>query len=514
MPDSLDTDNPTDPDMQTRQAGPDAIWDSPGGADSAAQAPSDDPSGDPGYQAALEAASASGPGAKQVRDAANEVSESLIAYRFAEAVRLANGDSLWRCLSDDWRTCRRWRKGKGWLSGADARTASVNELDGLIVGICAEHDSSAGRWAAMAKVRASLSLAAAYPGILTPPEQWNADADYLGLPGARKVNLETGRVEDMHAADLIDMRAAVEPDAACPIPNFLQVVDHMSGGDEELRNFYKLALGYSLFGHNREEIAFFWYGEGNSGKTSLLQAVKRTLGDYGGDMNRETLEGDARQHLTFLNKLRGKRIAVTGELEGEPLNAARFKSLTGGDPIEANAMRQDPELLHFQAVIHGMANPDCLPSLRRVGEDIRRRICIIPAGEEVPKPKRDIAVKAAMLGKEQPGILQWLIDGAVEYSALEQDQRRSGLARPAAVHAVTERYFADASPVARWVHERCRRDGEAGATELYADFGLWWRDMRLKGSPVSLTEFGRTLTGLGFGKRSSNGIKRTGISLQ
>ena len=440
--------------------------------------------------------------------AANEISESLFAFRFAELTVMANGQRLWRCLTDDWRTCRQWQAGEGWLSGPEARTLAINEMDALIIGECQAAKASAGKWATRKANAAALALAAAYPGVLTLADKWNADADALGLPGARKVHLPTGQIDEMRAADLIDCRAAVMPDRDCPMPNFERVLAHMSGGDDDLAAFYQLALGGSLYGHNEREVAFFWHGDAASGKNTLLLAVLAASGDYGGRINRETLEGDGRQHLTFLNALRGKRLAVTGELEGEDLRAARFKALVGGDELMANAMRQDPTPFQCKATIHAMANPDCLPSLRRIDEAMRRRIVIVPAGESVPEAERDPAVKAGILAAELPGVLAWLLDGAAASIA--------GLDRPRAVVEATERYFAEASPVARWVSERCEQGAfEATATELYADFALWWKEVRLPRNPLSMQAFGRALTGLGFERRKTEGrIVRAGIRLQ
>ena len=439
--------------------------------------------------------------------AANEISESLFAYRFAALTLLDNGQRVWRCLTDDWRTCRQWQAGEGWLSGPEARTRAINQMDGLIITECQTRQASAGRWATRKTNAAALALAASYSGVLTPADKWNTDAETLGLPGARKVHLPTGQIEEMRAADLIDCRAAVMPDRDCPTPNFNRVLAHMSGGDEDLAAFYQLALGGSLYGHNKWEVAFFWYGDAASGKNTLLLAALAAVGDYGGRVNRETLEGDGRQHLTFLNALRGKRLAVTGELEGEDLHAARFKALVGGDELMANAMRQDPTPFQCKATINAMANPDCLPSLRRIDEAIHRRVVIVPAGESVPEAERDPAVKAGILANELPGVMAWLLDGAAASVA--------GLTRPRAVAEATERYFAEASPVARWVNERCER-GEFTTltTELYADLGQWWRDMKLSRQPPSLTAFGRSLSGLRFDAMKVRGQRgRTGLRI-
>ena len=63
-----------------------------------------------------------------------------------------------------------------------------------------------------------------------------------------------------------------------------------SGGLEDLRDYLQRALGYSLTGKTGEKVFFFCYGaEGNNGKSTLLEAVKYFMGDYGLAVATETV---------------------------------------------------------------------------------------------------------------------------------------------------------------------------------------------------------------------------------
>ena len=55
---------------------------------------------------------------------------------------------------------------------------------------------------------------------------------------------------------------------------------------------------------------------------------------------------------------------------------------------------------------------------------------------------------AEKLKAEWPGILQWAIDGCLEW-------QKQGLAPPAAVRTATDEYLADEDSVARWLEECC-----------------------------------------------------------
>ena len=193
------------------------------------------------------------------------------------------------------------------------------------------------------RIAGSLRLAASLPMILTPHEQWDADAYSLGLPDAKKVDLRTGKITAQKRDELISKRTTIAPDASCSTPYLHRVLDHLCGGDLELRTFYLTILGASLFGHNADEYAYFWLGGGGSGKSTLLSAAAETLGEYSTALNRQTLEGGGSQHLTFVASLVGCRMAIVAELEGEDLSVGRFKALTGGDKIASQSYATRPD---------------------------------------------------------------------------------------------------------------------------------------------------------------------------
>ena len=467
-----------------------------------------------------EAAPADKPKKAPVRRA--ELSETRFAYEFYDYwTHRGFGPFNWRCETSDWRTGRFWfdlqgpGHGVGWVDGDEAIAHMRAHMVALIESLCAEEPGeeirkrSCAKWCAANRVSGALTIANSLPGIITRPDRWDANPDTLGAPDLGTARLRLGDVTTQNRDELISKCLAVRPDPDCPTPALDCVLDHMSGGNRALRDFYQLALGMSLYGHNAEERAFFWHGEGASGKSTLLSAVLAALGGYGARLNRETLEGERSQHLTFLASLIGARIAVVAELEGEDLKTGRFKALVGGDEMMVNRMRRDPVTFRCVATIHAMANPDCLPQLRVVDESIRRRIVVIPAGASVPAAERDPDIKRRMMGEELPGIMQWLIDGAKRYAV-------NGFAMPEAVTDATSRFFAEASPIGRWIGERCETGPHrTPATDLYLDFNAWYREMGFRRTRPSMTAWGRTLTGLGYDKVKSHGaIMRDGLRLR
>ena len=391
----------------------------------------------------------------------------------------------------------------GWVGGAHAQTVAVHSMSNTF-----QAEQAPARLRSASRISGALRLAVATPGILTTNERWDADAYSLGLPNAQKVDIRTGKTLAQHRDDLISLNTSVAPDPDCPTPYLNRVLDHLCGGDPELRQFYLTILGLSVIGDNLHGKAFFWVGGGGSGKSTLLSAAKLALGDYATALNRQTLEGTSGQHMTFVASLMGARMAVVAELEGEDLNVARFKALTGQDSLQVNRMRRDPVDFTSSATMHVAANPDHLPRIKIVDDAIRRRVLMVPAGATLPDDQQDPEVKRAMLGDEQPGILAALITAAHKFYL------DGHLLLPKPVKDATADYFKAADPVGRWIDERCVDfDGKTEATMLYRNFADWWKSTGQTGTVISMTSWGRAMTKLGFPTRKSGVNFRQGIRI-
>jgi phage/plasmid-associated DNA primase len=67
------------------------------------------------------------------------------------------------------------------------------------------------------------------------------------------------------------------PEAECP--RWRQFLFEVFDGDEELIEFLKRAVGYSLTGDSREHVLFVCHGPGCNGKTTFIETLKRLAGD-------------------------------------------------------------------------------------------------------------------------------------------------------------------------------------------------------------------------------------------
>jgi len=293
---------------------------------------------------------------------------------------------------------------------------------------------------------------------------WDADPWLLNTPGGI-VDLRTGKAGPSDPTKYITKITAVAPGGDCP--SWLAFLDQIMAGDKELIAYLQRVFGYSLTGSTSEHALFFCYGTGANGKGVLIGAVAGIMQDYATTAPMETFTAtNTDRHPTDLAGLRGARLVSSQETEeGRRWAEAKIKALTGGDRISARFMRQDffeynPQ---FKLLIAGNHKP----GLRGVDEAIRRRLNLIPFTVTIPAAARDRQLPEK-LQAEWPGILQWGIDGCLEW-------QRVGLAPPASVRQATDEYLAEEDALGLWIEERCAQDPAYAElkSELFADWRQW-----------------------------------------
>jgi len=399
--------------------------------------------------------------------------------------------------SGELRHCAAWSK---WLryDGRVWKVEPTNLARSLAKGLCqqaaaARTDAEARRIASAKTVAGVQTLAAADRRIAATVEQWDADPWLLNTPDG-VIDLRTGQTRWNRPDDHMAKITACGAGGKCP--QWLGFLSTTFSGDRDLIAYVQRVAGYSLTGSTRAQAMFFGYGTGGNGKSVLLDTIAGILGDYAITAPIETFTaspGD--RHPTELAMLHGARLVTAIETEeGRRWAESRIKALTGGDRIAARFMRQDffefkPQ---FKLVIAGNHKP----ALRTVDEAIRRRFNLIPFSVTIPAEDRD-PMLAKRLQSEWPGILQWAIDGCIEW-------QERGLCPPEAVTKATAGYLAAEDAIGAWMEERCEIDANASqfSSQLYAS---WKGYAEGAGEAVGpLKTFRGTLESRGFSSKHTN----------
>ena len=313
-------------------------------------------------------------------------------------------------------------------------------------------------------VAAVVQMARSDHRLVSTVEAWDADPWLLNTPKG-VIDLRTGIMREHRAEDYLTRVTVVAPgNRECPI--WHAFLDRVAGG-KALQQYLQRVCGYALTGSTREHALFFLWGTGANGKGTFMNAITGILADFHRIAPIETFTASYNdRHPTDLAGLMGARLVTANETEeGRRWAEAKVKMLTGGDKITARFMRQDffDYMPQFKLMIAGNHKP----GLRAVDEAIRRRFNLIPFTVTIPPEERDPDL-GEKLKAELPGIMQWMIDGCLDW-------QKQGLAPPEAVTAATDAYMEAQDAIGAWVEEACESDPQAKekAGDLYASWKAW-----------------------------------------
>lgn len=323
-------------------------------------------------------------------------------------------------------------------------------------------------------------------------DRFDRDDWLINTPGGA-IDLKAGSGLRPHRReDFCTRITACSPDWQCPIPLWLGLLDFVSGGDGDFIAYLQRALGYSMTGSTREQCMFFAHGRGNNGKSALLSTVAGILGNYAATAGMRTFTvSKTERHSEEWAVMRDARMVLASENDRDTkLPVSVIKQITGGERISARLMRENSEewLPHFKCWLAGNNQPE-LPDADFA---MRRRIQMIPFRHVLTDIDKDFVERVE---PEWPGILAWMIDGALRY--LDE-----GLRPPPVVVEDTAEYFAEQDVLQAFLDAECDCDPLATISTpsavLFARFKSWARDYGSDGEITSTTKLTQSLKKKGF----------------
>ncbi|WP_460449610.1 phage/plasmid primase, P4 family [Alsobacter sp. SYSU BS001988] len=330
---------------------------------------------------------------------------------------------------------------------------------------------------------------------------WDVDPFLLGTPGGT-VDLKTGMLRLADPQDGITKVTSVAPAPTAECPGWTAFLHEALGGDAEVIRFLQQFSGYCLTGVTREQTLLFLHGPGGNGKSVFQEVLISVLHEYAATAPMTAFTASAHEkHPTDLAMLDGPRLVTASETEvGRAWDEARIKQLTGGDRIRARFMREN--FFEFTPKFKLIVAGNHQPRLRVVDDAARRRFAIVPFIVTPTVVDQHLTEK---LKQEAPGILRWMIDGALDWQT-------SGLLRPASVTSATETYFADQDVFGSWIGECCEI-GDEGYTARSRELRMSYE--QFSESEVSARTFASRLQSRGFAEhRFSDARGFRGIRLK
>jgi putative DNA primase/helicase len=358
------------------------------------------------------------------------------------------------------------------------------------------------------RVEAALYFAQSEKPISDAGEGWDEDPWLLGCPNG-VVDLRTGALRPGRPDDRIILCTGVRFDPTATAPRWERFLSEIFTADVDLINWLHRALGYSVTGDTREQIVLLLHGAGSNGKSVFCAAVRSALGDYAFNTPFTTVELHQRAPIpNDVAALACRRFVTAAETnEGARLNEARVKALSGGDPTTARFLNQ--EFFTFQPMLKLWLAVNHLPRVHDLSHGFWRRVRTIPFHRQFTGDEQDKTL-VAKLTSEAPGILAWIVRGAVEW------QRRGLEPVPGPVLHATSAYKEESDPLSEFLQERCviADNAVAAAGELYKAYAGWAEQRGLgKDERLGSRTFGERMTERFQRKHGEGGKRYRGVGL-
>jgi putative DNA primase/helicase len=389
----------------------------------------------------------------------------------------------------------RWMKAIARRVTSDALAIEDEKECHAAVNLARRGESSAG-------VSGALTLAGTEKEVVVTPDDLDADPFMLNCPNGT-IDLRTGELHEHDAGDLITKmtRGAYDPAASGRV--FCEFLARVQP-DEAMRDYLSRLVGHGLVGQVVEHLLQIHCGEGANGKSTFINSISATLGDYAAPADPELLTArtfDA--HPTGVADLFGLRLAILHEADkGRRLAEGTVKRLTGGDRVKARRMRED--FWSFDPSHSFVMLTNHKPVISGNDEGIWRRIRLIPWEVVIPTRERDEHL-GDRLALELDYVLTWLVRGCLAW-------REHGLADPTPVTRATRAYRAESDALGRFLAELTVNHGTVRSSDLFAAWSKWCAGEGEESG--TQTAFSTTLTNRGYDKkRTETGAFWTGLGL-
>jgi len=268
---------------------------------------------------------------------------------------------------------------------------------------------------------------------------------------------------------------------------------------DDLGYFQKLC-GSVLLGDTPEKAVWFFWGEPDSGKTTMIELLRKTLGDYACARSPDIFKS---VHLNpALATALSMRLMAVHEMGDNEINCPLFKTLSGGDQVAVEMKGQNniiTDVPQFTVIV----DTNTIPRVPNEDLAFRNRLRVIrfrhkatdwEKGKEGKKAQQELYE----FGRE--ACLAWLVEGASRYVTEGLDPV------PDEIRLATTEFTSQLSDISVFVEEcLVKKEGEFTRNEdikAYLEAWLLRNNLDLRGWTQS--KITQRLKDMGY----TNGVKK------
>ena len=302
----------------------------------------------------------------------------------------------------------------------------------------------------------------------------------------------------------------LDPDAQCP--RFINELLRAALDENDIDLLQRWA-GSVLLGNNSAQRILLLIGTPNGGKSTLIEIIEKVIGE-------QNVAQIRTKHLNKqfeLYKFLGKTLLTGKDVGGEFLSeegAEVLKALVGNDLLDAEKKYGNEQFQlrgNFNMAI--TCNSKLRVKLEGDAGAWQRRLMIINYSK--PKPKERITEFAdKLIAAEGPGILNWMIEGAIKF--LAEERAYGDFQLTAGQKERVEVLLAESDSVRQFVQDRVRPEKGHHVTvaELQADYfeyceEMGWHAFRPQDFRSSITDLMLEVHHVGKSNDISRGLKET-----
>jgi len=324
----------------------------------------------------------------------------------------------------------------------------------------------------------------------------DAHPDLIGVRNG-VIDLRTGNLAANKPELLITKYIDVDYDRDASCPLFKVFLNQVFENDADTLDAVHRLTGLTMTGRTGEEVIVFCVGTGANAKSIFGNILTSILGQYAVTApssllaSRRSDDHGARSDLAML---RGNRLVSINELPGGmTLDETVTKQLAGREPITARFLHK--EFFTFEPQFTPWVRTNHRPIIKGTDNGIWRRIVIVPFKRTFSLAEQDKNLEGK-LSSERPGILAWLVQGAMLYL-------KNGLQNSKVMRDQLREYRTDSDLLGEFLadHTTVSADFEEKQSNLFAHYKIWCEQNELK--PSSKRTFTEQLKERGFGERKT-----------